>query len=96
MHYGAARMNAHWAGVNAEKTKSYWAKKLINLERRNLAYALANLPEFPPSADEFLAIARRCPLPPFIALPYKDSEQDKQFRREHIAKIKQKFFGSSV
>lgn len=96
IHYGAARMNAYWVGVDVDKSKSYWARKLVNLERRNLAYALANLPEFPPSADEFLSIARRCPLPPFVALPYKDSEEEKQSRREYIEKIKQQFFGSAA
>ncbi len=71
LHYGAARMAAHWSGLDAEKSKKYWAKKLSGLDRRSLGYALAHKPDHPPTPDEFLAIARRCPPPPVLALEHK-------------------------
>lgn len=76
VHYGAARMGAHWAGLDPEKAKSYWARKLLTMPRRNVGHALQYLPQNPPNIDEFLAICRRCP-PPQVAgmLSHKPSPE---------------------
>ena len=75
IHYGAARMAAHWAGVNPEKAKAHWGKILMRMDRRNVGYALQYLPEHPPTIDEFCAVARRCPPPPRPALDHKDTAE---------------------
>lgn len=61
LHYGTARMASQWAGLDAEKSKGYWARKLALMPRQNIIYALQNLPQHPPTVDEFLAVCRRCP-----------------------------------
>lgn len=91
IHYGAARMASHWAGINAEKAKIHWARSLMRIERRNIGYALKNLPDMPPTVDHFCSIARRCPPPPSIALAYKDTEEDKEHRRIRLEAIKNSF-----
>lgn len=64
MHYGAARMAAHWGSVElAAGAKAYWARKLAHINRDQALYALRHLPQHPPTPDEFLAVARRAPAP---------------------------------
>lgn len=96
IHYGAARMAAHWAGINPEKSKIYWARRLMALERRNIGFALSNLPDMPPTVDEFCTIARRCPARPFAALTHKDSEEEKDRRRARVEAIKNSFSFEAV
>lgn len=94
IHYGAARMSAHWAGISPEKAKLYWARQLMRLPRRSIGFALQNLPKMPPSIGEFCEIARRCPPQPFVALPFIDTPEVVQHRRDRVASIRQQFFGA--
>lgn len=87
MHYGAARMAAHWSGLDDEAAKDYWARRICRLDRRNIAYVMANLPERPPNVEEFLAIARRCPPLVVKMLPHKLSQEERQINRERIERI---------
>lgn len=91
IHYGAARMSAHWNGVNPEKAKLHWARSLMKLERRGVGFALQHLPDMPPSIDEFCAIARRVPRKPFVAIQHKDSEEELEHRRKRLEAIKAQF-----
>lgn len=91
IHYGAARMAAHWNGVNADKAKQHWGRALIRMDRRSVGYALKNLPDMPPTVDEFCDIARRCPKPHVPFLGYKETDEDKAHRRERLAEIKRQF-----
>jgi hypothetical protein len=68
LHYGAARMASHWFGLDPDKAKAYWSRKLDRMPRRNLIYGMQYLPEKPPSVEEFLAICRRCPPEPVSGL----------------------------
>jgi hypothetical protein len=84
-------MSAHWNGINADKAKAYWGRKLMHMRRESIGYALRHLPNNPPTVEEFCAIASRCPPPTFKALPWRLSEEDRQKGKERIAKIREMF-----
>lgn len=65
VRYGTAYFLSRWEGQKLAAVKRDWARVLEGIERRQNAvrYALANLPEKPPMAHEFRAIASRCPEP---------------------------------
>ena len=88
IHYGAARMAAHWNGVDPDKAKVYWAKRLMKLSRRSLGYALSHLPQNPPTVDEFCAIANRCPPPEVKMLGYTPTKEEKAARLEELKKFR--------
>ena len=54
-----------WEGLNLNDVKSDWSHELSGFftQPSAIAYALANLPERPPSVIEFRKIARGAPLP---------------------------------
>ena len=88
IHYGAARMATHWAGLNPDKTKAYWARKLMRMSRRNAGFALSHLPKDPPTLDEFCAIANRCPPPEVKMLGYTPTKEEKAARLEELKKFR--------
>lgn len=70
VHYGAARMSAHWGSADqAQEALAYWRRKLAGLNEAQFRHAVEHLPSNPPNPDEFLAIARRAPVPPSRRLP---------------------------
>lgn len=71
MRYGRDFL-ARWAGQKVSAVKADWRRVLEGLERPErrhaLDFALDNLPEKPPRADEFKALANRAPDPRDTAL----------------------------
>lgn len=63
--YGPSYFLSRWEGLKVSVVKADWARVLEGLERnpRAVRYALANLPDKPPMAHEFRAIASNCPEP---------------------------------
>ena len=95
-HYGAQRMNAHWQGNDPAEVKAYWAFKLKDTSHRSVVYAMANLPHaFPPTVDEFIEIARRCPDPYVPQIGHVESAEERAERQakaqSRIADIRAKF-----
>jgi hypothetical protein len=81
-HYGAQRMSAHWQGNDPDEVKAYWAFKLKDTSHRGVVYAMANLPmAFPPTVDEFIAIARQAPEPYVVQLEHVESAEERQARK---------------
>ena len=54
---------SRWEGIELNDVKSDWSHELSGFEAHpeSIAYALANLPQKPPSVIEFRSIARRAP-----------------------------------
>ena len=104
-HYGAQRMASHWgtnglkpeeAQESAEGLKRYWAYELRDTSHRAVLYAMDNLPNpFPPTVDEFLEIARRCPQPYVAQLDVKETAEEREERQSkaqaRLAEIRAKF-----
>lgn len=89
-HYGSARMNAHWAGLDPERAKAYWARKLKGMPSEGVSYALMHLPKNPPNIDEFLEIAGRRPQGQMALIDTAPrTEADEALKR--IAEIRARF-----
>ncbi len=77
LHYGAARMATFWGPdpAQAHAARDYWRSKVGHLSAEQVRHTLEHLPDHPPTVDEFLAIARRAPLPAVSKLgaPYPDA-----------------------
>lgn len=97
VHYGAARMAAHWGGPEqADEALAYWRRKLAGLNGDQVRHALDHLPGHPPTPDEFLAIARRAPLPtvrrlPHVVLDPETVAQRRAFLRDQAEKLGRKW-----
>jgi len=65
-----------WEGIDLGDVKTDWSHELSGFDAHPeaIAYALANLPQKPPTVIEFRAIARRAPLPdaPRLEAPKAD------------------------
>lgn len=65
-----------WEGIDLGDVKTDWSHELSDFDAHPeaIAYALANLPQKPPTVIEFRAIARRAPLPeaPRLEAPKAD------------------------
>lgn len=65
-----------WEGIDIGDVKTDWSHELSGFDAHPeaIAYALANLPQKPPTVIEFRAIARRAPLPdaPRLEAPKAD------------------------
>lgn len=65
-----------WEGIDLNDVKTDWSHELSGFEDHPeaIAYALANLPQKPPTVIEFRAIARRAPVPdaPRLEAPKAD------------------------
>lgn len=65
-----------WEGIDLSDVKTDWSHELSGFDAHPeaIAYALANLPQKPPTVIEFRAIARRAPLPdvPRLEAPKAD------------------------
>lgn len=59
-NYGALFAD-RWAGCNPEEVKAEWARRLDGMPAYRIGYALANLPKWPPTLPEFLAICSEAP-----------------------------------
>jgi hypothetical protein len=68
--YGQAFLG-RWRDLDMNSVKSDWCHELAQFERlpHRIAYALANLPEAPPSVATFKALCRQAPAPETTALP---------------------------
>lgn len=77
VHYGTARMAAHWAGQKPEDVNRYWSDRLTGMPRRAVEYGLDHLPDYPPTVDEFRAVCNRCPKPFVRALEHKLGAEEK-------------------
>jgi hypothetical protein len=60
--YGQAFLR-RWADIDLNKVKSDWSHELSGFDRapKAIAFALANLPEAPPTVVQFKSIARQAP-----------------------------------
>ena len=60
--YGQAFLR-RWADIELNKVKSDWSHELAGFDRapQAIAFALANLPEAPPTVVQFKSIARQAP-----------------------------------
>ena len=60
--YGQAFLR-RWADIDLNRVKSDWSHELSGFDRapQAIAFALANLPEAPPSVLQFRSIARQAP-----------------------------------
>ncbi len=93
IHYSAGRMAAHWNGIDVKTLQDYWAAKLHGIRPEALEYALTNLPTHPPTVDEFVVIANRCPKPNthFLLLDNKPSQEDIERARRRVGMLAQQF-----
>ena len=68
--YGQAFLR-RWADIDLNRVKSDWSHELSGFDRapQAIAFALANLPEAPPTVVQFKAIARQAPAPEVPLLP---------------------------
>lgn len=68
--YGQAFLR-RWADIDLNRVKSDWSHELSGFERapKAIAFALANLPEAPPTVVQFKLIARQAPAPEVPMLP---------------------------
>lgn len=68
--YGQAFLR-RWADIDLNRVKSDWSHELSGFERapKAIAFALANLPEAPPTVVQFKSIARQAPAPEVPMLP---------------------------
>lgn len=68
--YGHAFLS-RWDGLPLADVKAHWARELAPLNDRPecITWALANKPPRPPTAPEFLALARARPADPQLYLP---------------------------
>lgn len=75
LRYGQAFMR-QYADLDPGMVKADWAEVLDGFERHPAAlrYAVDNLPDTPPNAMQFRAIARRAPPPDVAALPAPQGE----------------------
>jgi hypothetical protein len=68
--YGQAFLR-RWADIDLNRVKSDWSHELSGFDRapQAIAFALANLPETPPTVVQFKAIARQAPAAEVPLLP---------------------------
>jgi hypothetical protein len=68
--YGQAFLR-RWADIDLNCVKSDWSHELSGFDRapKAIAFALANLPETPPTVVQFKAIARQAPAAEVPLLP---------------------------
>lgn len=78
--YGSTFL-ARWKDVDIGMVKTDWCHELSSYERapHAIAFALANLPERPPSVIEFKSLCRQAPTPetPMLPLPPANPERMK-------------------
>lgn len=88
-------MNAHWQGNDPAEVQAYWAYKLRGTSHRGVVYAMANLPQYAPTVDEFIQIANQAPEPYVAQLDYTESAEEREERQAkaqaRIADIRAKF-----
>ena len=85
--YGSAFMD-RWRDVDIAKVKTDWLEVLDGTEQHNgqmIGYALANLPEKPPTVIEFRNICRRAPIPEVARL--EGPKADPKRVKAEIAKM---------
>lgn len=90
--YGSAFMD-RWRDVDIAKVKTDWLDELEGMEQHNglmIGYALANLPEKPPTVIEFRNICRRAPIPevPRLEGPKADPKRLKAEIEKLLAMVK--------
>lgn len=90
--YGSAFMD-RWRDVDIAKVKTDWLDVLEGMEQHNglmIGYALANLPEKPPTVIEFRNICRRAPIPeaPRLEGPKADPKRVKAEIERLLAMVK--------
>lgn len=90
--YGQAYFLARWEGTKLSVVKADWHRVLEGLERNQRAvhYALDRLPEKPPMAHEFRAIAANCPAPRHECLTWEPKPDPKRLAqvRAQLATLK--------
>ena len=76
-----------WRDLDLNAVKSDWCHELGSFERSPhfIAYALANLPETPPSVANFKALCRQAPVPEVPALPLPKADPERV--RAEMAKL---------
>ena len=81
-----------WEGIPMDAVKDDWAEQLAGIFERNpqaVAYALENLPEFPPNADQFVRLCTQQPSPVHQALPAPEAKPNPAFAAEVIRRIEE-------
>jgi hypothetical protein len=68
--YGQAFLR-RWADIDLNRVKSDWSHELAGFDRapNAIAFALANLPDAPPTVTQFKSIARQAPAAEVPQLP---------------------------
>lgn len=91
VRYGQAFMR-QYADLDPALVKADWAEVLAGFESNTdpLRYAIENLPDSPPSAMQFRAIARRSPPPPVTALPSPSTDKPPQQIRELAHRLRRR------
>lgn len=76
--YGQAFL-ARWRDIDLNAVKSDWCHELAGMEKSpgRIAFALANLPDRPPSVIEFRALCRSAPAPDVPKLPEPPADPDR-------------------
>ncbi len=85
--YGQAFL-ARWRDIDLNAVKSDWCHELAGMEKSpsRIAFALANLPEKPPSVVEFRALCRNAPAPDVPRLP--EPKADPERVAQELAKLR--------
>ena len=76
--YGQAFL-ARWRDIDLNAVKSDWCHELAGMEKSpsRIAFALANLPDRPPSVIEFRALCRSAPAPDVPRLPEPQADPER-------------------
>ena len=85
--YGQAFL-ARWRDIDLNAVKSDWCHEMAGMEKSpsRIAFALANLPERPPSVIEFRALCRSAPVPDVPKLP--EPKADPERVAQELAKLR--------